>query len=90
MLSPHIALALPGTTEMIVILVIVLVLFGGNKIPALGDGLGKGIKNFRRALGGDKKDEVEVVEAEVVSREPKAKAEASKSAADDQRRLEDR
>ena len=32
----HIALALPGTTEMIVILVIVLVLFGGNKIPALG------------------------------------------------------
>ena len=90
MLSPHIALALPGTTEMIVILVIVLVLFGGNKIPALGDWLGKGIKNFRRALGGDKKDEVEVVEAEVVSREPKAKAEASKSAADDQRRLEDR
>lgn len=90
MLSPHIALALPGTTEMIVILVIVLVLFGGNKIPALGDGLGKGIKNFRRALGGDKKDEVEVVEAEVVSREPKAKAEASKSAGDDQRRLEDR
>ena len=56
MLSTHITLAisLPGPTELIVILVIVLVIFGGKNIPALGEGLGKGIKNFRRAIGGEK------------------------------------
>lgn len=36
-----------GTTELILILVIVMVLFGAKKIPALGEGLAKGIKSFR-------------------------------------------
>ena len=88
MLSTPLLLALPGTSEMIVILLIVLVLFGANKIPALGDGLGKGIKNFRRALGGDKKDDVEVVDAEVVSRD--AKGGAERASDEERRRLEDR
>jgi len=42
-----------GTTELIVILVIVLVLFGGSKIPQLMSGLGKGVKEFRKGMSAD-------------------------------------
>jgi sec-independent protein translocase protein TatA len=42
-----------GFGEILVILVVVLLIFGANKIPQLGDALGKGIKNFRKASGGD-------------------------------------
>jgi len=38
-----------GTPEMLVILVIVVIVFGANKLPALGSGLGKGIRNFKEA-----------------------------------------
>lgn len=38
-----------GTTELIVILVIILVLFGAGKLPEIGAGLGKAIKNFKRS-----------------------------------------
>ena len=44
-----------GMGELLVILVIVIVIFGANKIPQLGKGLGEGIKNFKSALNG--KDE---------------------------------
>jgi sec-independent protein translocase protein TatA len=39
--------------ELILIFVIILVLFGANKLPQLGAGLGQGIKSFKKALGGD-------------------------------------
>lgn len=53
-----------GTTELILILVIVMVLFGAKKLPALGEGLAKGIKSFRTNLSdasnkADAKDELE-------------------------------
>ncbi|HEX8515104.1 MAG TPA: twin-arginine translocase TatA/TatE family subunit [Bacteroidia bacterium] len=38
-----------GASEMIIILVIVLLLFGGKKIPELMKGLGKGVKEFKDA-----------------------------------------
>lgn len=38
-----------GTTELIVILVILLVLFGGAKLPSLAKGLGQSIKEFKKA-----------------------------------------
>jgi sec-independent protein translocase protein TatA len=38
-----------GMPEMLVILVIVLVLFGAGKLPEIGAGLGKGIRNFKKA-----------------------------------------
>ena len=38
-----------GMGEMLVILVIVLIIFGAGRLPELGEGLGKGIKNFRKA-----------------------------------------
>ncbi|MBL8680673.1 MAG: twin-arginine translocase TatA/TatE family subunit [Myxococcales bacterium] len=42
-----------GATELIVVLVIVLLLFGANKIPQLMTGLGQGIKNFKKGLKDD-------------------------------------
>jgi len=39
-----------GTTELLIILVIVIILFGVNKIPQLGKGLGEGIRNFKSSL----------------------------------------
>ena len=42
-----------GWTEMLVVALIVLVLFGGKKIPELMSGLGKGIKEFKKASSGE-------------------------------------
>ncbi len=39
-----------GMGELLVILVIVILIFGVNKIPQLGKGLGEGIRNFKSAL----------------------------------------
>jgi sec-independent protein translocase protein TatA len=43
----------PGLGEMILILLAVLILFGGSKLPQLGKGLGEGIRNFKKGLKGD-------------------------------------
>ena len=49
-----------GMPELLVILVIVVVLFGANKLPQLGAGIGKGIKNFKDATKDSaKKDAIE-------------------------------
>src|ERR1041384_6521647 len=50
---------MPGMGELIVILLIVLVIFGANKLPQIGDALGRSIKNFKKASnveGDDDKD----------------------------------
>jgi sec-independent protein translocase protein TatA len=39
-----------GTWELVVILVIVVLIFGANKIPKLGKGLGEGIRNFKSSI----------------------------------------
>lgn len=38
-----------GMGEILVVLVVVLLVFGANKIPQLGDALGKGIRNFKKS-----------------------------------------
>ncbi len=38
-----------GMPELIIILVIILIIFGAGKLPQIGEGLGKGIKNFKKA-----------------------------------------
>lgn len=47
-----------GTGEIILILVIVLIFFGAKKIPELAQGLGKGLREFRKAAR-DIQEEVE-------------------------------
>ena len=46
-----------GITELIIILVIVLLLFGTTKLKSLGSDLGSAIKGFRTAVSDDKQDD---------------------------------
>ena len=39
-----------GTGELILIFIVVILVFGSSKLPALGDALGRGIKNFKRTI----------------------------------------
>jgi sec-independent protein translocase protein TatA len=48
-----------GPLEIIIILVIILIIFGVGRLPEVGAGLGKGIRNFKKSMGGqdDKPEE---------------------------------
>jgi sec-independent protein translocase protein TatA len=48
-----------GMQELLVILVIVLIIFGANKLPQIGEGLGKGIRNFKKGV---KKEEIDITQ----------------------------
>ena len=45
-----------GFPELVVILVVAVLLFGGKKIPEVAKGLGEGIKNFKNALKSEEHD----------------------------------
>lgn len=47
-----------GATELIIILIIVLILFGGRRLPELASSLGKAIKNFKKSTS--EPDEIDV------------------------------
>lgn len=44
---------MPGHTEWIVILLIVLVLFGAKRLPGLGASLGQSLRNFKKSISGE-------------------------------------
>ncbi|HCC68789.1 MAG TPA: twin-arginine translocase TatA/TatE family subunit [Nitrospiraceae bacterium] len=56
-----------GMTELIIILVIVLVIFGASRLPEVGKGLGSAIKNFRKATS--ELSEIDVTPKESVEKE---------------------
>ncbi len=51
-------MSMPGGMEWLLIAFVVLLLFGGKKIPELAKGLGMGIKNFKKAVKDDEEDEI--------------------------------
>jgi sec-independent protein translocase protein TatA len=59
-----------GMPELLVILVIVLIIFGANKLPQIGEGLGRGIRNFKKGI---KKEEIDIT-----SKKPEELSEKSK------------
>ena len=48
-----------GMPELIIILVIIVIIFGAGKLPEIGSGLGKGIKNFKKATTDEKKGKID-------------------------------
>ncbi|MFY9075465.1 twin-arginine translocase TatA/TatE family subunit [Malaciobacter mytili] len=54
-------MGMPGGMEWVLIALVILLLFGGKKIPELAKGLGSGIKNFKKAV---KEDDDEVATAD--------------------------
>lgn len=69
-------MGMPGGTELLIILAIVVLLFGAKKIPELAKGVGKGIKNFKSEM---KEDSSETVSAQ----EPKKVEKTEETASSD-------
>lgn len=63
-MNTHIQLAgiIPGGTEALLIFAVIVLLFGGSKIPVLGKSLGEGINNFRKAFKQPEEEEAQVAE----------------------------
>ena len=64
-----------GPLEIVVILIIALIVFGPRRLPELGRSMGKGIREFKSSLSGDKDDEDEVRELERAPRDTTVRAE---------------
>ena len=50
-------IGMPGMWEWILIAMVIMLFFGAAKLPKLGKGLGEGIRNFKKGLKSDKKDD---------------------------------
>lgn len=74
------AIGMPGPGELLLILLIVMVVFGANRIPQLGDALGKGIRNFRKSFAKDDEE----TETEASRREVRPLPEKSAPTVDEQ------
>ncbi|OQX91607.1 MAG: hypothetical protein B6D58_07255 [candidate division Zixibacteria bacterium 4484_95] len=57
-MADFILIGTPGPTELIVILLLILILFGAKRIPEIAQGLGKGIREFKKSVR-DVQDEIE-------------------------------
>ncbi|MBH0202727.1 MAG: twin-arginine translocase TatA/TatE family subunit [Nitrospira sp.] len=68
-----------GFTELILILIIVLIIFGAGKLPQLGEGIGKAIKGFKKSV-----HEADAIEAEAQAAAQQAAAPQAVTAASTQ------
>ncbi len=67
-----------GMQELVIILIIILVLFGAKRLPELASGLGKAIKNFKKAT--NEPDEIDVTPKRSVETDEKKEEEKDKGA----------
>ena len=67
-----------GTTELVIIMFIILLVFGAKKLPELAQGLGKGIREFKKASN-DIQDELKVDDYEAPKPKSKIKSEEKES-----------
>ncbi len=51
-----------GMPELIIILEIILIIFGAGKLPQIGDGMGKAIRNFRKATSKKENNDLDKIE----------------------------
>jgi len=63
---------MPGGMEWLLIALVVLLLFGGKKIPELAKGLGSGIKNFKKAIKDDEDEVVQNTKSEEIEKKSDA------------------
>jgi sec-independent protein translocase protein TatA len=66
-----------GAGEWVLVLLVVLVIFGATKLPQLGDGLGRAIKNFKRAVSSANEIDVTPKKGEIPGEQSKAGASQS-------------
>ncbi len=63
-------MGMPSIPELLIILAIVVLLFGAKKIPDLAKGMGKGIKDFKKAIKDDE-EEVKVADVKEIKEDTK-------------------
>ena len=51
-----------GMPELIIILVIIMIIFGAGKLPEIGSGIGRGIKNFKKATNDAEKEDPDKID----------------------------
>ncbi len=77
-------MGMPGGWELFAIILVIVLLFGGKKIPELAKGLGKGIKDFKKAVNEDDETEVakksDTKELEAKTAETKVESKETKEA----------
>lgn len=61
-----------GTQELVIILVIILVIFGGSQLPKLARSIGSSAKELRKGLNGEPEDEKTAKKADDPKTDPKA------------------
>jgi sec-independent protein translocase protein TatA len=64
-----------GPLEIIIVLIIALVVFGPKRLPELGSSLGRGIREFRSTVTGEKRGDDEDEDVKAISQPPTAPAE---------------
>jgi sec-independent protein translocase protein TatA len=55
-------MGMPGGWELVLVLVVIVLFFGGKKIPELAKGIGRGIKDFKKAINEDDEKETKEIE----------------------------
>jgi len=73
-------MGMPSMPELLIVLAIVVLLFGAKKIPDLAKGMGKGIKDFKKAIKEDEEDVKEVASKAADEVETKIEEKKSKNA----------
>lgn len=63
-----------GPTELIIVLIIIIIVFGATKLPQLGDALGRSIRNFKSAMSEGKKSESDDLAPETKKNPPNDKS----------------
>ena len=69
---------LPSWQEMVPVLILLIVIFGARKLPEIGSGLGKGIKEFKKSMKDIEKDDTEEKKEETVHKAEPIEAEVEK------------
>ena len=64
-------MGMPSMPELLIVLAIVVLLFGAKKIPDLAKGMGKGIKDFKKAIKEDDEEPKEIAKKETEAVEAK-------------------
>ena len=63
-------MSMPSGMELVLIVLVILLMFGGKKIPELAKGLGSGIKNFKKAIKDDEDEIVQNSKADEIEKKP--------------------
>ncbi len=73
-------MGMPSMPELLIVLAIVVLLFGAKKIPDLAKGMGKGIKDFKKAIKEDEEEPKEIVAKDEPAVEAKIEEKKSENA----------